>query len=1003
MKYLFSLACFFFAYTLCAQDGYWQQEVDYVIDAEFFPEQDSLSGNVKLIYTNNSPDALEEIYFHLWLNAHSSTSTAFSKQLVAHGNKDFYIADDSQRGGISGIDFFVNDQQVDAVFSSNEPEIIKLPLPAAVQPGQSVTISTPFEVQLPFLFSRPGFDGQVYHFTQWFPKPAVYDADGWHLMPYLDMGEYYAEFGQFEVNIFAPGDMVIAATGELQNESEVNWLEALETATRNGIKDQYSFDEVAALKAEKAATTRLWTFKQDRIHDFAWFASKDFLYLQKPVLIGEETVQARAFFLEDDVFLWEQAPNYIAQGLSFYSEKVGDYPYAHCTAVGGALQAGGGMEYPMITVISPTDNDIALKTVIVHEVGHNWFQSMLGSNERSSPWLDEGINSLYEEWALGAEIGVNDLEFRFQKLGYSLMNSRHTNQAITEASQKLTPTNYYLDIYGAGAFATYYLKEYLGESAFTAGMQDYFNTWKFKHPNNESLQRSLEKASGKDLMWFFQQLIVAEQTFDYKVKGLEGNNIRIENTTNIEAPFTLTYLDETGKILEENWQEGFTGEALIPLSRSDFHQVKIFHRELFPETNRQNNSIKSSGLFPKNEKIKLVGLKSGQNVLAGKSDQPLLFLTPSVLWNAVDKFSIGPSLTNTSLIEKPFEYTLLPNYSFGSSDLVGMGEVRYTIFPESTTFQYIRPSIRGRQFHYNTFQDVELKYIQAQPQIEFAFKKPEVRSSVQKKLILQSRINWIEPEPDVNTTTNELIQYDLESEVFNTLEFIRENDRPFNPNTGRIWVEQNENFGKLSGEYKYRYDFKNEDRHVWFRAFGGTMLYTETGAPTISRFTAMSRYNNTDYALRDLQLDRTGAVYSGSRFFYDNVETNNFQNNWIRESDGGLKMKRYSANLSEVVGEWMAATNVAASVPVDLPFGDLRVFGDLAVFQDLGLTEAEQTRALYDVGISYGFSDFFRLYYPLAFSDEFKPDIDDLTFSEKLTFSLQANPLELKEAIRKRF
>jgi len=239
--------------------------------------------------------------------------------------------------------------------------------------------------------------------------------------------------------------------------------------------------------------------------------------------------------------------------------------------------------------------------------------------------------------------------------------------------------------------------------------------------------------------------------------------------------------------------------------------------------------------------------------------------------------------------------------------------------------------------------------------------------------------------------------------LFNTLEFVRENNRPFNPNKARLWIEQNENFGKLSGEYKYRYDFEKPNRHLWFRAFGGTMLYSENGAPTISRFTAMSRYNNTDYSLENLHFDRNGSSYQNGRFFYPNSETNNLQNNQLYISDGGLKVKRLGANLSEVGGEWMAATNVEVSLPFPLPIGDLQAFGDIAVFQDLGITGPKETRALYDTGLSYGISDFVRIYYPLTMSDEFKPDFGELTFSEKLTFTLQMNPVEFRDKLRKAF
>ncbi len=184
----------------------------------------TLDGYEVLNYTNNSPDTLYFIWFHLWPNAYKNDRTAFSEQLLQLGRTDFYFSDENERGYINRLDF-----KVDGITTQLEDhplyiDVAKLVLPAPLVPGQTIKITTPFHEKLPLNFSRGGHVAHTYQITQWYPKPAVYDKDGWHPMPYLDQGEFYSEFGNFNVQINVPQDYVVAATGELQNQDEIKWL-----------------------------------------------------------------------------------------------------------------------------------------------------------------------------------------------------------------------------------------------------------------------------------------------------------------------------------------------------------------------------------------------------------------------------------------------------------------------------------------------------------------------------------------------------------------------------------------------------------------------------------------------------------------------------------------------------------------------------------------------------------------------------------------------------------
>ncbi|NNE28436.1 MAG: M1 family peptidase, partial [Saprospiraceae bacterium] len=198
-----------------AQKPYFQQQVNFVIDARLDDTLHQLQGNISMEYFNNSPDTLQEIYLHLWANAFSERNTAFTRQQVRQGSSKFYFAKEEDLGNYSGLFFKVDGMSGALTQEENNPDIGILGLPKPLPPGGKVDIESPFTLKIPASFSRLGHVDDSYQMTQWFPKPAVYDRDGWHAMPYLGMGEYYSEFGNFEVTLTLPENYVVGATGQL--------------------------------------------------------------------------------------------------------------------------------------------------------------------------------------------------------------------------------------------------------------------------------------------------------------------------------------------------------------------------------------------------------------------------------------------------------------------------------------------------------------------------------------------------------------------------------------------------------------------------------------------------------------------------------------------------------------------------------------------------------------------------------------------------------------------
>ncbi|MEO7922367.1 MAG: M1 family metallopeptidase [Chitinophagaceae bacterium] len=535
-KLLFFLLSHLLLATSHSQQNYWQQQVNYTIDVALDDKEHSLTGFEKISYTNNSPDTLKYIWFHCWPNAYKNDKTAYTDQALENGSTDFYFSDKEQKGFINRLDFKVNNVTAQTEDHPEHIDILKIILPSPLPPGQKINISTPFHVKLPYNFSRGGHDGQSYQATQWYPKPAVYDSKGWHPMTYLDQGEYYSEFGSFDVSITVPKNYVVAATGELQNADEKEWLKTRSTYTWEPVKrkEKNNGDQLKTtyqLFPESEKETKTLTFKQDNIHDFAWFADKRFIVSQDSCrLASGKIITVATYYTPQYKETWGKSVAYAKEATRHYSSLVGEYPYNIVQVVQGPESFGGGMEYPTITVISPDADPKSLDHTIAHEIGHNWFYGILASNEREHPWMDEGLNSYYDEKYKIARHGSQSQLFRIL---LETTTIERTDQPIELPSEKYSDLNYGLVAYYKTAEWMRYLESQLGTETFNAAMQEYYRRWQFKHPQPEDFKRSLEESTGRGLDSIFsyttkkgllpnQQRKGNKAVFLFNIKALDG-------------------------------------------------------------------------------------------------------------------------------------------------------------------------------------------------------------------------------------------------------------------------------------------------------------------------------------------------------------------------------------------------------------------------------------------------------------------------------------------------
>ena len=644
-----NISLFIILFSICGaiEKDYFQQHVAYEIEVTLDDSLHTLDAYEKIVYTNNSPDTLKFIWFHLWPNAYKNTETAFAKQRERFLNSSFIFSEEEERGYIDSLKFIVDGTNTLWEYHHEWIDVAKVQLLVPLYPGGVITIETPFFVKLPKVFSRLGHTGKHYEITQWYPKPAVYDHEGWHPMPYLDMGEFYSEFGSFDVKITLPEKYRIMATGDLVNgEVEYAWLDSLaivgdslhslnKKAFKKAIKklkkdrgkkkEKKNFLKKLKSKFKKEQkdkeTPILKTlhFHQDKVHDFAWFADPKWIVRKGTLYLADSTrgVTLWSMYHPKNAELWENSIEYLHDSGYWYSEFNGDYPYNHITAVDGDMSAGGGMEYPNITVISKMGSKHLLEMVIMHEVGHNWFYGILGSNERDHTWMDEGLNEFNNirywdkkygkdnrRWVLNEfmqeklgplSVGKNIQFGFFEYMGYTSWAKRGDEEPLETSADDFKQRRNYGLSYSKPLVYTWHLLDYLGEETIDSIFHNYYEDWKFRHPYPNDYFTYFDKFSDKDLSWYTNDVFYKTGTVDYAAL-IEGNEAVFKNYGSLTLPFEAAYYDENNSEISRQWFENVKSSHRVTLPKGA-NSIKIDPDGTLPDVNRINNSTSKSFKF----------------------------------------------------------------------------------------------------------------------------------------------------------------------------------------------------------------------------------------------------------------------------------------------------------------------------------------------------------------------------------------------------------------------
>mgnify|MGYP003869365079 CR=1 FL=1 len=939
-------------------DAKFQQEVNYKIAVTLNDEMHTLDGNIEIEYTNNASTALSEIWMHLWPNAYKNINTAFAKQQLRLGNTEFYFAQNSDFGYLDQLNFQINGANATWEYDKENPDIAKIILTQPLESGAKITITTPFLLKIPASFSRLGHVDQSYQLTQWFPKPAVFDHKGWHPMPYLNMGEFYSEFGDFEVSITLPDNYVVGATGVLQTASEKKFLAQKVTET-----DKY-FEERVLRKSDYFITDRQDTFPTssqtmktlvytaEKVHDFAWFADKRFKVQKSEVTLESgKKVDTWTMFTGLEANYWEKSIEYVNRSVEFYSEMVGEYPWPQATAVQSALSAGGGMEYPMITVIGLTGGPKDLDQVITHEVGHNWFYGILASNERDHAWMDEGMNTYYEYRYMKKNYGgsrIVEMGPAFFEAGTPVDNMeaawlftarKSLDQAPETHSDDFTQLNYGISSYVKPGSAMQHLEGYLGLEQFDEIMQGYYQEWAFKHPYPEDFRAYVESKTDKNLAWFFDGYINSTLKMDYALADISNENdaynLTIKNKGDLAAPFPISGMKDD-KIVTTHWYDGFFGSQNVTFPAGDYDQIILDAQNTTLELYRTNNNIKTLGFLKKVEPLRVKFAPSVEN--PRKSD---IFWLPSVGFNTYDKFMAGLTLYNRTLPSKRFEFSVSPLFSFKTKKLVGVGDVAYNFYPKGKALQQVTLGVHAKQFNYNYLDslnvsetevtDTYFSYEKLEPYVKVNFRTTPKSNFKHGIELRSSRIMR-----DVGTTFDSsfFAGNRVDTNWIHRLTYFAKKKNGLNPWSFRFALEQQNQkdiFNRTQDYVRASVDFRtaylyNINRKINMRFFLGYL------------------FKNTEDQFENSVLEEgfypSGQGFNDYRYdelYFGRSENTGLWSQQIDLRDGGMKTA-VGSSLSQIQGgsnRMMVAFNIDADFPKDLPFNlPLRPYADLVYSKD---------------------------------------------------------------------
>ena len=544
--------------------GYWQQQADYRIDAALDPASGTLTGRERIRYRNNSPDALHELWLHVEQNicAPGSVTNKLDQPPLVFLSTVFDFSCKGFAGGATITELLVGGKPAGHRVDGTT---MRVELASPIEPGAGATIEIGWHFAVPeYGAGRMGRDGTLFELGQWYPRLAVYDdVTGWNHEPYIGAGEFYLEYGRFEVNVSLPAGYVVVGTGVLHNAKEVLSRQQRERLERARTSDTaiaiITAAEATAPAGGGAARTMTWRFTADSVRDFAFAAAPNFRWDAS----GYDGILIHTFY-RPGATRWPEANRMAREAVKHFSEKWYRYPYPHMSSIEGPIE---GMEYPMITFDPAGPSREELQWVVAHEIGHQWTPMVVGSNERLYPWMDEGFNTFIDlenaaKYFQGEAYG-DTIETQPHRLyrAHAIPGEEKPLIARPVEVQDLFWTGYQKP----ALMLSVLRDQVLGRERFEAAYRDYLHAWAFKHPTPSDFFRFMRTHTGVDLDWFWHDWVYTTSHPDQVVEAItasdSGSAVVIVNRGEMLLPIALrlTYGDGTTADVTlpvEAWNQG---------------------------------------------------------------------------------------------------------------------------------------------------------------------------------------------------------------------------------------------------------------------------------------------------------------------------------------------------------------------------------------------------------------------------------------------------------------
>ncbi len=523
--------------------NYWQQAVDYKMEVDIDVKTFKYSGKQELLYTNNSPDSLKKVFYHLYFNAFQPGSEMSDR--IKKGkdkNKRFRIDIDSLEPNEVGYLKVSNLKQDGNVLKHELSEtILEVSLSKPLIPGETTKLTLNFEGQIPKLVRRAGrnsSEGVALSMAQWYPKLAEYDYEGWNAEPYLGR-EFHGVWGDFDVTLTLDKKYVVAASGYLQNPDEVG----------HGYSEKKGKSKKGKLK---------WHFVAPRVHDFTWSADPEYIH---DTHMGPNDVLLHFFYKDNSKYNenWKNLQPKTAELMRFFNQTIGKYPYRQYTVAQGG---DGGMEYAMLTLITGNRGFESLVGVTAHELAHSWFQHVLATNEMKYEWMDEGFTTYISTLAKDKILNQNSffpLQRSYDSYLYLARSGKEQPQQ-TNANRYEYNLAYEVSAYSKGSVFLSQLGYIIGEDKLSKTLKEYYRMHQFKHPVPNDFRRVAERVSEIQLKWYLTDWTQTTNTIDYSIKSVKADEsrtlINIERIGSMPMPLEVLV----------NFKDGSSEIHYIPIS-----------------------------------------------------------------------------------------------------------------------------------------------------------------------------------------------------------------------------------------------------------------------------------------------------------------------------------------------------------------------------------------------------------------------------------------------------